>query len=303
MLYTQAVNGGLMLGGFYCRVLVKNLDHASEDYFTSFCFEHGAQGVFEDLAFTQPDLVYQAEVRETEKINVNVIFPEQPPENFFLKLQVEFSETTAERFVEANRDWLEEWKKGFEPFLFVDPFWIVPSWRTAPKGAKQVITMEPGMAFGTGTHETTRLAAHLIVKYWKNPNKAIDVGTGTGILAIICEKMGASETIAVDNDPEALRVARENIETNHSKKIQVSEKNISEVKDQYDLVIANIIDGVLLSMKEDLFRIRSQKGQIILSGILKEREEKFIADFLKGSSLKVLERIEDGEWTACLIES
>lgn len=289
--------------GFYFRVLVKNLDHSSEDYFTSFCFEHGAQGVFEELEFTQPDLVYTAEVRQTEKINVNVIFPEQPPENFFLKLEVEFSDAKAEKFIEQNRDWLEEWKKGFEPFLFVDPFWIVPSWRPVPKGAKQVITMEPGMAFGTGTHETTRLAAQLIVKNWQSPANVIDIGTGTGILAIISEKMGAPQVVAIDNDPEALRVAGENIETNHSKKIVISQKSISEVAEQYDLVIANIVDGVLLSMKADLLRIRSKNGKMVLSGILKEREESFLVQFLKDTNLKVRERTEDGEWTAFLIES
>src|SRR5258708_4064714 len=174
-----------MLGGFYCRVLVKNLESRNEDYFTSFCFEHEAQGVFEELEFTQPDLVYAAKVQEREKINVNVFFPQQPPEEFFLKLEIEFPGTKVERFIEQNRDWLEEWKKGFEPFMFVDPFWIVPSWREKPKNAKNVVSMDPGMAFGTGTHETTRLAAQLLVLNWPRfkPNPTVvDVGTGTGIL-------------------------------------------------------------------------------------------------------------------------
>lgn len=295
-----------MLGGFYCRVLVKNLDHSSEDYFTSFCFEHGAQGVFEELEFTQPDLVYTAQVRETQKINVNVIFPEQPPENFFLKLEVEFAETKAERFIEQDRDWLEEWKKGFEAFLFVDPFWIVPSWRQAPKEALQVIAMEPGMAFGTGTHETTKLAAQLLVRNWVRmpaSTRVIDIGTGTGILAIIAEKMGATQIVAIDNDPEARRVARENLDNNKSKIIQVSESYISEITATFDLVIANIIDGVLVNIKEDLLRLRAKNGKFILSGILKERAEKFLAQFLKDTDLKVKERVEDGEWVAFLIES
>lgn len=292
-----------MQGGFYCRVLVKNLSHLKEDEFTSFCFEHGADGVYEDLAFTQPDLVYQAEVRPTEKINVNVIFTGQPPENFFLKLESEFAEIKVERFQEQNRDWLEEWKKGFEPFLFVEPFWIVPSWRETPKQAKQVITMEPGMAFGTGTHETTKLAAQLIVKHWpKKLPRVIDVGTGTGILAIIAEKLGAVEIVGVDNDPEALRVAKENIATNFSKHIVISEKDISEVKEQYELVIANIIDGILLVIKPDILRILALNGKIVLSGILKEREEIFIPAFLKNTQLKVVERREDGEWTAFILE-
>ncbi len=295
-----------MLGGFYCRVLVKNLDQASEDYFTSFCFEHGAQGVFEELEFTQPDLIYTAEIRETEKINVNVIFPEQPPENFFLKLEVEFSDTKAERFIEQDRDWLEEWKKGFESFLFVDPFWIVPSWREAPKEAKQIIKMEPGMAFGTGTHETTKLAAQLIVRNWirlQTPTMVLDVGTGTGILSIIAEKMGAGKILAIDNDPEARRVARENIENNNCKKIEIPEKEVAQIKDSFDLIIANIIDGVLLTIKNDVLRLRAKDGKIIMSGILKERAEQFLAQFLKDTNLKVRERIEDGEWVAFLIES
>ncbi len=293
-----------MQGGFYCRVLVKNLSYLKEDEFTSFCFENGADGVYEDLAFTQPDLVYQAEAKHAEKINVNIIFAHEPRENFFLKLESEFSEIKFERFQEQNRDWLQEWKKGFEPFLFVDPFWIVPSWREAPKQAKQVITMEPGMAFGTGTHETTKLAAQLIVKHWPAAGslRVIDVGTGTGILAIIAEKLGATTIVGVDNDSEALRVAKENIATNLSKQIVVSEKDISEVAETFDIVIANIIDGILLAIKPELLRVRAPGGKLVLSGILKEREEFFIPEFLKDTNLKVVERREDGEWTAFLLE-
>jgi ribosomal protein L11 methyltransferase len=294
-----------MFGAFYCRVLVKNLDRLSEDYFTSFCFEHGAQGVFEELAFTQPDLVYTAQVQEQPKINVNVFFPEQPPENFFLKLEVEFTDTKVERFIEQNRDWLEEWKKGFEPFMFVDPFWIVPSWREVPANVKHVVNMDPGMAFGTGTHETTRLAAQLLVMNWsrfKSPTNVLDVGTGTGILGIIAEKLGAVKIEGIDNDPEALRVARENIEKNKSKKISITESNLSEVKGKFEIVIANIIDGVLLTLKSDLLRVCAPGGKIILSGILKEREENFIKQFLKDTNLKVHQRAQDGEWIAFLLE-
>ncbi len=288
---------------FYYRILVKNLNHLSEDEFSAFCFENGAEGVYEDLAFTQPDLVYQAEAKLTERINVNIIFTEPPSEDFFLKLESEFSDIKVERFKEKNRDWLEEWKKGFEPFLFVDPFWIVPSWREVPKEAQQFITMEPGMAFGTGTHETTKLAATLVVKHWPKDfsPRVIDVGTGTGLLAIIAEKMGSTDVVGVDNDPEALRVAKENIEINRSKAIVISEKDISQVEEHYDIVIANIIDGILLAIKPDLLRVRAVGAKVVLSGILKEREENFISEFLSSTDLKVIERCQDGEWTAFLL--
>jgi ribosomal protein L11 methyltransferase len=294
------------LDGFYCRVLVRNLARESEDYFTSFCFEQGAQGVFEELAFTQPDLVYTAQIQEQPYIQVNVIFSEQPPENFFLKVEAEFANTKVERFIEANRDWLEEWKKAFEPFLFVEPFWIIPSWREAPANVKQVINMDPGMAFGTGTHETTRLAAQMIVKNWSRfntPTRVLDVGTGTGVLGIIAEKLGAIKIEGIDNDPEALRVARENLAKNDSKNFSITESDLSQVTEKFDLVIANIIDGVLLNLKPDLLRVCAEGGKIILSGILKEREEKFIKQFLNETNLKVQERTEDGEWLAFLLES
>ncbi len=295
-----------MLDGFYCRVLVKNLDRESEDYFTSFCFDHGAQGVFEDLAFTQPDLVYTAQIQEQPFISVNIIFSEQPSENFFLKLDAKFTNIKVERFMEQNRDWLEEWKKGFEPFLFVDPFWIVPSWREVPANVKHVVNMDPGMAFGTGTHETTRLAAQLIVKNWtrlKSPTRVLDVGTGTGILGIIAEKLGAIKIEGIDNDPEALRVARENLEKNNSKVFSITESDLSQVTDKFDLVIANIIDGVLLQLKPDIIRVCASGGKIILSGILKEREETFIKQFLSETNLKIHQRAQEGEWTAFLLES
>lgn len=294
-----------MLSGFYCRVLVKNLKRESEDYFTSFCFQYGAQGVFEELEFTQPDVTFNPEIREKPILNINVYFPEQPPEDFFLKLEAEFPGAKPERYLEQNKDWLEEWKKGFEPFMFVDPFWIVPSWRETPKQAKNVVIMDPGMAFGTGTHETTRLAAQLLVVNWPRFHyvpKVIDVGTGTGILSILAEKLGAKRVLGVDNDPEARRVALENIEQNNMQYIEISSGNLEEVDETFDLVIANIIDGVLLTLKEDLLRVLSAKGKVILSGILVEREKNFIEKFLEGTHLKVIQRNQDGEWAAYFLE-
>jgi ribosomal protein L11 methyltransferase len=294
----------------YCHIVVRNLERKSEEDFTLFCFENGAQGVSETLAFSQPELKYEPTLVETATFAADLYFDKEPGEDFFLKLQAEFPRVTVERYIEKNRDWLEEWKKGFEPFLFAEPFWIVPSWREKPSEAKEFVWMEPGMAFGTGTHETTQLAAQLLIKHWPKMAQAvggaeklsvIDVGTGTGILAILAEKQGAKKIVAIDIDLECRRVARENSVQNQTSVVEVPDLNIEEIQDQFDLVIANIIDGILLDIKPDLLRVLKPGGHLILSGLLTKREEAFCESFLSGTQLQIKERISAGEWAALIL--
>jgi ribosomal protein L11 methyltransferase len=295
----------------YCRVLARGLRRANEESFTALCFEHEAQGVSEDLVFRQPELVYDAKVVETDACDINAFFLTHPGEEFLALLKTSFPEAEITLSIEQNQDWMENWKKGFEPFCFADPFWIVPSWREVPAEAKQYLFVDPGMAFGTGTHETTRLAAKLMLMTWPSVAsaagaagedvKVLDVGTGTGVLALVAEKLGASEVTAIDVDPEARRVARENIRLNDSVLVEVPELNLEEIEGTYDLVLANIIDGVLLGLKDDLFRVLKPGGTLILSGILTEREGAFLDEFLAGSSRRNRRRMVMGDWSAFVI--
>lgn len=296
----------------YCRLLAKGLRRSQEGLFTEFCFDHGAQGVTEDLTFTQPEIIFGPTVIETDRFDMNAYFTSHPGEDFLQTLMGRFPEAQISVVMEANQDWMENWKKGFEPFLFMDPFWIVPSWREAPPEAKQKLLVDPGMAFGTGTHETTKLAARLIVSAWpqisasgEGAPKVLDVGTGTGVLALVAHKLGAGQTMALDIDPEARRVARENVKLNGAEAIAVPETQLHELPSSlngtFDLVIANIIDGVLVTLREDLFRLLKPSGTLVLSGILTEREGPFLEDFLAGRTERNRRRVTMSEWSAFLI--
>ncbi len=307
----------------YCRILVQGLRRIHEDEFAHFCIERGAQGVAEELKFSQPEMVYEAQVITTDRFDLNVYFEQHPGEAFLQDLKSEFPEVGLDVRAEPNQDWMENWKKGFEPFLFVEPFWIVPSWREVPEEAKEVLFVDPGMAFGTGTHETTKLCARHIVDHWpkivakaktsvnsnsnsnatSNPGPSVlDVGTGTGVLALIARRLGAGEVTAIDNDPEARRVARENLRLNNAEQIRVPEDQLGDIRGQYDLVVANIIDGILLKLKEDLLKVLKPGGTLILSGILTEREGPFLEEILQNTGLRNRRRRTMGEWSSFLIQ-
>lgn len=292
----------------YIRLLARNLKRVNEEEFTYLCFDHEAQGVTEDLTFNQPEIIYDATVVETARMDLNAYFNDHPGETFVNELKKKFPEAQIEAIKEEHQDWMENWKKGFEPFLFVEPFWIVPSWSEPPKEAKQIILMDPGMAFGTGTHETTKLASRLIVQNWEaikatagRAPHVLDVGTGTGVLGLVTLRLGAGRVVAIDNDPEARRVARENLKLNKAEEIEVPETQLGEIKGQFDLVIANIIDGVLVTLRQDLLRVLKPGGTLVLSGILTEREGPFLEDFIADADVRNRRRITMNEWSSFLV--
>lgn len=292
---------------------VSNLVRSAEDDLVSLFFALGAEGVSEDLSFSQQDLCYEPEVRETERMTLNVYFTKIPTEQDRLewveRIHAMAPDAQVGIRVEANRDWLEEWKKGFKPFAFAEPFWVVPRWLEIPahlhSHPEHVLLMEPGMAFGTGTHETTRLAAGLVVKTMQPGWSVLDVGTGTGILALICERLGCSMALGNDIDPEARRTARENLELNRAVKAEIDDRDLATIVNaqttgRFDLVIANIIDGVLVTLAADLARALKVGGTLVLSGILVEREEAFHREFARLSGCRECLRVRDGEWCASL---
>ena len=255
----------------------------------------------EALAFTQPDLTYDPDILRVKSHDLDVYFPERPGCEFFDKLIEWMPNLKWEIREEENKDWLAEWKKGFVPFQLVGPYWVVPSWHEAPPEAAKPLKIDPGMAFGTGTHATTKMAAYFVHKLGSSLKKnqtysLIDVGTGTGILAMLARQEGIEAVIGVEIDPEARRVAKENIKLNGLEDIEISDLMIEQIDDQYDFVVANIIDGVLIKIKDELLRVLKPGGQIFLTGILTERDDDFFTEFIETSGLKVVRRIEKDEW-------
>lgn len=263
----------------------------------------GSSGASESLLFSQPDLTFDPRVFKTKTKTIDLFFDQQPNPDFFKQLQINYPNLSYELFKEEHKDWLAEWKKGFKPFCLVDPYWVVPSWLESPVTSNHTIRIDPGMAFGTGTHATTQIAAYLIKKTLKHEqaSMALDVGTGTGILAILTERLGVQNVIGIDIDPECLRVANENIKLNHTVNTLIESTQLDEMEGSFDLVIANIIDGVLIKLKTDLIEKLSPNGFLVVSGILTDNEDRFFTYFIEPLGLKVETRVEKEGWVGfCL---
>ncbi|MCB0408454.1 MAG: 50S ribosomal protein L11 methyltransferase, partial [Bdellovibrionales bacterium] len=183
-------------------------------------------------------------------------------------------------------------------FELISDVWVVPTWRPTPEKAQKVLRIDPGMAFGTGTHETTQIASLGLQKIFsKNVLESVlDVGTGTGVLAMLAALLGASNIVGLELDVEARRVARENIELNKMKNVHIFDHQIEREKNKYELVIANIIDGVLIDIQNDLKKCLTDSGTLLLTGVLSEREHLFLKEFQLPKGYGWVERIAKGEW-------
>ncbi|MFL6273817.1 MAG: 50S ribosomal protein L11 methyltransferase [Blastocatellia bacterium] len=199
----------------------------------------------------------------------------------------------------ADQDWMQKWKEGFAAINIGERLMIAPSWKLPESSERLVIQIDPGMAFGTGTHETTRMCLELLEVYWRG-GRLLDVGTGTGILAIAASKLALSSAIiAIDIDPLAVDVARENIEINQAADtITIREGQPADYRlGAFDVVVANLTAEVIIALMADLADCMATPGRMILSGILTT----LAADVelaLEGVGLRLIERRTAGEWTA-----
>lgn len=293
----------------YFRVRLSQVPAHLEDVLTGLCFDYKATGVAEALHFAQPDLTYEAKVIEANRHELDAFFETTPDEDFFAAVKKLHFEISWKIIEEEQKDWLEEWKKGFVAFKLVGNYWIVPSWLTAPEECKKAILIDPGMAFGTGTHPTTQMMAHFIHKLSETNKEQVknwtmlDVGTGTAILAMLASFSGFGLIQGIEIDPEARRVARENIKLNKVDNVEIPESLIEEIRGQYDVVVANIIDGVLINIRSELLRVLKPGGHLLLTGILEERDNLFFEKFIEKSNLTVVRRLEKDEWIGYWVQS
>lgn len=211
------------------------------------------------------------------------------------------SSSVREMFAEevADRDWLEEWKRNWQPVV-TGRFVIAPPWSELSQDPNQiVIRIEPGMAFGTGTHETTRLCLTAIEKYYTG-GSFLDVGTGTGILAIAAAKVSpSSHFVACDVDDEAVGIAEENATLNGvGELIEFRVGSVDESSPSADFVCANLTADVILPMIPTLIRLSC--GKLVLSGIL-ETQLSSIREALHQQGVDEVEVTQDGEWVCCVV--
>ena len=205
-----------------------------------------------------------------------------------------------------DQDWSETWKVHFKPFTIVPGLVIAPTWDQYEAASdEQVIVMDPGMAFGTGHHESTRLCLELLRESEpiSSGGTMLDVGTGTGILAMAALLFGARRAVGIDNDPEAVRAAQANCRLNDlSSRMAVSGRDLKEIGNTFDLVTANIVHDVLLELSDDLARVAGDGGALLLSGLIDGQQGENIAQCFEDKGFRLIEKRTDGQWCALLLK-
>lgn len=205
-----------------------------------------------------------------------------------------------------EEDWSTSWKKYYKPTKVGNHIVIKPTWEKYQRESDEhIIELDPGMAFGTGTHETTRLCIQFLEEHVTDKTAVLDIGTGTGILGIAAAKLGGSKVIGVDIDPVAVKVARENIAFNHVEDIvEVRQGDLfDKVREQVDIVVANIIADVIIELSKNIRKVLKKDGIFIASGIILDRLED-VKEVCRQENIKILSIKEMGEWAAlCLTVS
>lgn len=212
-----------------------------------------------------------------------------------------------------NQDWSKKWKEKWDVTHVSKRIAVVPSWLNyEPKEGEITITLDPGCAFGTGTHQTTQLCMRAIEKYMESDAKMADIGTGSGILAICAIKFGAKSAYGCDNDETVIDVCKKNAEINgisvegypqgegHSS-VCFELKTADKLTEKYDFVCANILHNVLAEIMGDLKNIMEDGAKIVLSGILNEKKH-IVLDAVEKYGLKVIEMTSQDQWVAIIAE-
>jgi len=205
----------------------------------------------------------------------------------------------------ADRDWKSEWKKSFKPIRISEKFIVKPTWEKLDSSSDTfVIDMDPKQAFGTGHHATTQIMVQFLERYLTSPKRILDVGTGTGILAIAAHKLNAGDIVAIDVDPVAVDAARENCQINSATSgLLLFAGEVSALSTYpFDLVLANLNKLVILRSLTLFNNLLNQRGHLILSGILVEESNEVKEAFLKLSDLELFEEVIKEEWIGFVLK-
>ena len=225
-----------------------------------------------------------------------------------LRLFMEIGEGSVTVSETEDIDWINNWKQYFHQF-YIDDLLVIPSWETVmPEDAdKKILHIDPGTAFGTGMHETTQLCIRQIRKYLTSETEILDVGTGSGILAILALMYGAKHAVGTDLDPCAVEAVAQNMESNGIAKdsFRMMIGNIitdKDVQDQvgyecYDIVVANILADVLVPLTPVIVRQMKKGGIYITSGIIDDKEQT-VRDAVEAAGLEIVEVTYQGEWVS-----
>jgi ribosomal protein L11 methyltransferase len=268
---------------------------------SNFLIEEGATGVEEvdeDLKW-EKFKVYFPQNRKGEKVLRSLPRYLKSLE----KIAPEMSRIQIETTYIPEQDWGENWKRFFKPVQATSTFVVKPPWSKIRLKKGQIpIDIYPAMAFGTGTHATTKLCMKALERRsWGKGFSVLDVGTGSGILSIAAARLGAHEVLGLDIDGVAVKNARENVERNQvSDIVKIRKGRIGDVQKRFDRVVANIDFKNLKRMRGPLIHHLKNQGFLILSGILIEEEERIRRHYLETGLLRWMETDREGEWV-CLV--
>lgn len=198
-----------------------------------------------------------------------------------------------------DEDWANNWKKYYKPLEIGEKLAIVPEWEAYDNDKRIVIKINPGMAFGTGTHESTYMCLELLERYVKKDDEIFDIGCGSGILAIAGLKLGAKRALAVDIDDKCIEASHENAGLNNlEEKMEIKKGNLLDVvKGRADLIVSNIIAEIIVDEIKNLKNHMDKGGIFITSGIIKERRQ-MVIDALKENGFEIIDELEKNNWVA-----
>ena len=271
--------------------------------------------MIEDYSDFSPNGMYGDLVDESilnadrSTVRVSIFVPEE-------KNLYEYSSFLTERFlslgIEASlstegmceEDWAESWKQYYHP-IPLGRVTIVPAWQSYDASADEIIIkMDPGMAFGTGTHETTRLVMRIMQDEIKGGERVLDVGTGSGILSICASKLGARSCNAYDIDPVAVKVAKENAEADGCANITVGVSDLLRGVDlkggKYDFCVANIVADIIIRMMPDISDYITETAPLILSGIIAPRADE-VRECIEKCGFTVVREERENDWLAIMV--
>ena len=305
----------------WTEVLIK-VDPQAVEAVTDILYGLGAQGVAidepVDVERLREDELYWDYIDEkllendTEETKIMAYFSEEetnlPEKIAVIKEKIrnltEFGLSIGSGTVELSNvnqeDWESAWKQYFKPVHVTDRIVVKPEWEEySPQEGEIVIEIDPGMAFGTGTHETTSMCINQIEKNLKAGDRVIDIGSGSGILSMAAVLLGAEKATGVDLDPVAVRVALENVELNNLQdKIEILHGNLTDViREKADIVVANIMADIILILLEDVRAFIKDDGLFISSGIIQEKRAAVEARLLE-KNFRIVEVETKGEWCA-----
>lgn len=200
-----------------------------------------------------------------------------------------------------SEDWSKKWKEQWDVTHVTDKIAVVPDWiEYKPKDGEIIIKLEPGCAFGTGTHQTTQLCMKALEKYMKPGDRVADIGMGSGILSVLAKKLGASYVYGCDNDDTVIDVAKENAKKNNVE-CTFELGTADQIDDQFDFVCANILHFVLAEIMPDLKHIMKKGALMSLSGILDEKKQ-MVIDAYERVGLELVEEIKQDQWTSFVVK-